>query len=501
MMAKFPLVTFMLLKEHAVTASRPHVVLILADDHGPWAMGCTGNSEIYTPNLDRLAASGLRFDNFFCCSPVCSPARASLLTGCMPSQHGVHDWLAAGNVEKPLPGAYGSDCCAIEYLQGITGYSEKLASSGYICGLSGKWHLGDSLHPQKGFEHWYAHQTGAGSYYGAPMIRDGISKREDGYVTDIITNDALSFLDKHGRGGRPVLCEVHYTAPHAPWEASEHPKEAVERYADAPFTSTPNVPMHPWYRCTFNWDGSEVSRRRNLVGYYAAVSEMDRNIGRILEKLNELDMRKNTLIFFVSDNGMNMGHHGIFGKGNGTFPQNMYDESVKVPAIISMPGTLPEGRVESGLYSHYDWMPTLLDYLGIKNPESYELPGRSFAPLLRGKDMPGKRNVIVYDEYGPVRMVRERQWKYVHRYPYGPHELFNLDDDPGEDRNLAEEAGMKGRIEAMRADLHSFFLRYVDPDRDGAMLPVTGCGQTGPCSQVAFLRNVEEITAVTELHT
>ena len=213
MMAKFPLVTFMLLKEPAVTASRPHVVLILADDHGPWAMGCTGSSEIYTPNLDRLAASGLRFDNFFCCSPVCSPARASLLTGCMPSQHGVHDWLAAGNVEKPLPGAYGSDCCAIEYLQGITGYSEKLASSGYICGLSGKWHLGDSLHPQKGFEHWYAHQTGAGSYYGAPMIRDGISKREDGYVTDIITNDALSFLDKHGRGGRPVLCEVHYTAP------------------------------------------------------------------------------------------------------------------------------------------------------------------------------------------------------------------------------------------------------------------------------------------------
>ena len=378
--------------------NRPNIVLILTDDQGPWAMGCVGNSEIHTPNLDRLAASGIRFDNFFCCSPVCSPARASLLTGRLPSQHGVHDWLAAGNAEELQSGAYGSDNCTIEYLEGITGYSELLADSGYICGLSGKWHLGDSAHTQKGFNHWYVHQTGAGHYYGAPMIQDGETRTEEDYITDVITDDALSFLNERGKGDKPFLCEVHYTAPHSPWEASEHPESAVERYADCPFTSTPDVPMHPWYRCTFNWDGSEASRRQNLIGYYAAVSEMDRNVGRILDKLDELEIRKNTLVFFVSDNGMNMGHHGIFGKGNGTFPQNMYDESVKVPAILSMPGTLPEDHVESGLYSHYDWMPTLLDYLDIENPEANELPGRSFAPLLRGESMPGRKNVMVYDE-------------------------------------------------------------------------------------------------------
>jgi arylsulfatase A-like enzyme len=458
---------------------RPNILVILTDDQGPWAMGCAGNAEIHTPNLDRLAASGIRFENFFCASPVCSPARASLLTGRMPSQHGVHDWLAAGNFAGRAPGVHGSDPCAIEYLGGIAGYSDILAAAGYTCGLSGKWHLGDSVRPQKGFSHWFAHREGGGPYYGAPMIRDGVIRTEDGYVTDVITDDALAFLDGRKEADTPFLCEVHYTAPHSPWAASEHPPEAVERYRNCPFESTPNVPMHPSFRAKHLWDGSDAGRRRSLIGYYAAITEMDRNVGRILDKLDELGLRESTLVFFVSDNGMNMGHHGIFGKGNGTFPQNMYDESVKVPAIMSMPGTLPEGRTETGLHSQYDWMPTLLDFLGLENPEESDLPGRSFARLLRGEPMPGRDSVVVYDEYGPVRMIRDHEWKYVHRYPYGPHELYHLAEDPGENCNLIDDPAVTARIESMRADLHDFFLRYADPDRDGSKLPVTGEGQTG----------------------
>ena len=124
--------------------NRPNIMAILGDDQGYWAMGCAGNREIQTPHLDRLAASGVRLENLFCASPVCSPARATLLTGRIPSHHGVHDWLRAGNsTEEPERGGK-----LTEYLGGMTGYTDLLAAQGYVCGISGKWHMGDSHHPQ-----------------------------------------------------------------------------------------------------------------------------------------------------------------------------------------------------------------------------------------------------------------------------------------------------------------------------------------------------------------
>ena len=130
----------------------PNIVFILTDDQGYWALGCNGNDEIITPNIDKLAEEGARFENFYCASPVCSPARASLLTGRIPSQHGVHDWIREGNTGPN----------SIEYLKGMRGYTDDLADAGYQCALSGKWHLGNSIVPQKGFQLWYVHQRGGG---------------------------------------------------------------------------------------------------------------------------------------------------------------------------------------------------------------------------------------------------------------------------------------------------------------------------------------------------
>ena len=141
---------------------------------------------------------------------------------------------------------------------------------------------------------------------------------------------------------------------------------------------------------------------------------------------------------------MNMGHHGIYGKGNGTFPMNMFDTSVKVPVLISRPGAVPQGIVNDDLLSHYDVLPTLLEYLGLPNPQAQTLPGRSFAPLLRGESLLEREHVIVFDEYGPVRMIRSRDWKYIHRYPYGPHEFYDLANDPDEAHNLIDTAGAPG---------------------------------------------------------
>jgi len=462
-------------------AVRPNIVLVLADDQGHWALGSAGNDELRTPHLDALARGGARFSNFFCVSPVCSPARASLLTGRIPSQHGLHDWLRGGNSpEEPArPGV------VIEYLAGQIGTTDILAREGWVCGISGKWHLGDSLHPQKGFSFWEVHAIGGAAYYGAPMVHDGAIYREPRYVTDAITDNALRFLDERAEEERPFYLSLHYTAPHSPWEREQHPADIYDSYfRDCPFDSIPREPMHPWQANTAPYGYDENSRRAILSGYFAAITAMDANVGRVMARIDALGLAGNTLVIFTSDNGMNMGHHGIYGKGNGTFPLNMYDTSVKVPMVISRPGHVPAGRTCDAMLSHYDVMPTLLDYLGIEGEAPDGLPGRSFAPLLRGKPLcgrpfDGRDEVVVYDEYGPVRMIRTREWKYVHRYPYGPHELYDLVNDPDERRDLVGEPDRQEVIVEMRRRLEEWFFRYVDPAVDGAREPVTGRGQIG----------------------
>ena len=455
---------------------RPNIVFFLTDDQGYWAMGCAGNPEIRTPHLDRLAATGIHFDNFFCASPVCSPARASILTGRIPSQHGVHDWIRAGSstVEKDGGGEL------IEYLKGQTGYTEVLAEHGYLCGMSGKWHLGDSHHPQKDFTFWEVHAKGGGPYYNAPMIRDGEIYEEPRYVTEVITDNALRFLGQQVQSENPFYLSVHYTAPHSPWDRGQHPTEIYDDYFNnCPFKSVPYEPMHPWQINSAPYGTDEERRRALLSGYFAAITAMDTNVGRILDWIEEKGLRENTLIFFTSDNGMNMGHHGIYGKGNGTFPPNMFDTSVKVPALISRPGHVPEGEICETLLSHYDIMPTLLEYLGIENPGPTHLPGQSFADLLKGEKIRGRPNVVVYDEYGPVRMIRSKEWKYVHRYPYGPHELYDLASDPEEKSNLIDHSDHQDSAREMKAELEDWFVRYVDPMLDGTHEAVTGKGQLG----------------------
>ncbi|NSW57313.1 MAG: sulfatase-like hydrolase/transferase [Armatimonadetes bacterium] len=457
-------------------SNRPNVIVILTDDQGAWAMGCAGNPEIRTPNLDRIAATGVRFSNFFCVSPVCSPARASLLTGRIPSQHGVHDWIRAGNstTEPEREGAL------IEYLAGQPAYTDFLAQAGYTCGISGKWHVGDSHHPQKGFSFWEVHARGGSSYYNAPMIHDGEVYEEPRYISDAITDTALGFLDAQRGQEAPFYLSLHFTAPHSPWGRDEHPHDIYDEYhANCAFDSIPFEPMHPWQinSAPGGWD--EHSRRSVLSGYFAAVTAMDLNVGRVLDWLEREGLREKTLIFFTSDNGMNMGHHGLYGKGNASMPLNLFDTSVKVPALISHPGRVPQGIVCDHLLSHYDFMPTLLEYVGLENPDAAALPGRSFAPLLRGECFEGDERVVVYDEYGPARMVRTREWKYIHRYPYGPHELYHLAEDPDERTNLLHDDSCAAVLAELRASLEAWFVQYADPKRDGARQAVVGTGQIG----------------------
>jgi len=460
--------------------NRPNIICILTDDQGAWAMGCAGNEEIITPNLDKLAESGIRFENFFCTSPVCSPARASLLTGRIPSQTGVHDWIKEGN---------GGDN-AVEYLLDQPAYTDFLADNGYKCGISGKWHLGNSMKPQKSFSHWYVHERGSSHYHYAPMIKDGKLVNEPEYVTDLITDDALDFIDNNYNNEKPFYLSVHYTAPHKPW-INEHPEKYTKLYKDCSFKSCPQEKHHPNAANLY----SKEDAIKCLEGYFSSVTAMDNNVGRIINKLNKLGIRENTLVFFLSDNGFNCGHHGIWGKGNGTLPVNMYDTSIKIPAIFSLPGSIPKGVISDALLSGYDLMPTILEYVGTENINAKKLPGKSFMSLLTGKKQEDREHIVVYDEYGPVRMIRTKKWKYILRYDSNtPDELYDLTNDPIEEINLIDEKNKRKITEEMKNRLENWFSIYVDTKYDGSKLPVIGSGQINIATKEPAFEKERKIT-------
>ncbi|WP_298029854.1 sulfatase [uncultured Dysosmobacter sp.] len=502
-------------------SKRKNILFILTDDHGAWAMGCAGNHELKTPNLDRIAAHGVRFDNFFCASPVCSPARMSIYTGKIPSQHGVHDWLAKGHLDErvlsdELKKAFASDTITweyrwpksqlhgdkpIRYLDRHVAFTQLLAENGYECGLSGKWHMGDSYTPQAGFSYWKTTAMGGENYFYPVVLENGVMELKHGqYITNIIADNAIAFLDLRQRPEDPFFLAVHFTAPHSPWSEVSHPKEYIDLYRDCPFDSTPNVPPHPWApngkKTLAQWNSEshegirfssakygpipetwQEHRRESLTGYYAAVTAMDAQVGRLLDELEARGLAEDTMIVFTGDNGMNMGHHGIWGKGNGTLPVNMYDTSVKVPGLFACPGVIPENWVCHEMASHYDLYETILDMADVPFQKPAEMPGVSFARLLTGKAQRVRDSVVVFDEYGPCRMIRTMEWKLVLRYPDGPNELYDLAGDPGEEKNLYGRSQYAEVQAALAAQLGDWFQQYVDPRFDGRKEAVCGRGQ------------------------
>ena len=499
-----------------------NILFILTDDQGAWAMGCSGNAELKTPNLDRIAREGMRFENFYCASPVCSPARASILTGKMPSAHGVHDWLAFGQIsdtslsddlrekfdaeDTPFdyrwPKSQLRGDVGIRYLDGHRTVTGELKKAGYQCALSGKWHVGAADQPQAGFDDgWFTCAIGGADYYHAVVLEDGREVMKNGeYITDVITDRAIDFLDRFDKE-RPFCLAVHYSAPHSPWAKECHPKKYIDMYDGCPFDSVPHDPPHPWVKDVdmpfSEWKKKphpgvryihanyapiretwEEYRNESLRGYYAAVTAMDAGVGRLLDRLDELGLSESTLVVFTSDNGSNMGHHGIFGKGNGTYPMNMYATSVKVPGLFRCPGTVPAGKVAECSVSHYDLFPTLLEAAGVPCTATPDMPGKSFAPVLFGEEdgLPGG-DAFVCDEYGATRMICDGRYKLVRRWPDGPDEFYDLEKDPGEYSNATDRKEYSDVIEELDKRLRAWFDRYSNPAFDGRFENVTGKGQ------------------------
>lgn len=184
-----------------------------------------------------------------------------------------------------------------------------------------------------------------------------------------------------------------------------------------------------------------------------------------------------------------MGHHGLFGKGNASFPTNVYEESITVPFIASWKGHFPEHAVCDTCVSHYDFFPTILDLAGIPYRLGEKQPGKSFLPLLEGNaaEESPEKPIVIYDEYGSTRMIRTEQYKYVHRFPDGPHELYDLKKDSGEEENLFGQKGTEDLVHVLKKQLLTWFEQYTDPAKDGTKEPANGSGQLCRCGKYAEL--------------
>ena len=276
---------------------RPNLIFILSDDQGSWAMNCSGTKELNTPNLNRLAKEGILFDNFFCSSPVCSPARASILTWQFPSAHGFLDFLRRCNSSLASKIAkHAEDGIEITYMEGQTSYIQDLANAGYVCGLSGKWHLGNSRLPQLGFSYWNVHAGGDGNYYSAPMWTNFNFYEPEGYVTDVITDNAIEFLEDQKGKNAPFSLNIHYTAPHAPWNRENHPIQRFDSYFNnSSFDEMPNQKIHrdhlQKHPLASLLGDTPDNRRSALSGYFTSIEEMDRNIGRVIDWLEVNNLR------------------------------------------------------------------------------------------------------------------------------------------------------------------------------------------------------------------
>jgi arylsulfatase A-like enzyme len=434
---------------------RPNVVLIMTDNQAPWTLGCYGNRDILTPNIDRLARAGVLFTRSFSSNAVCSPTRATYLTGLIPSQHGVHCYLRA-NEAQIGPGAYNT-------IEEFATLPQILAGQGYVCGLAGKWHLGGNERPQEGFTYWVTKPHGhTSTFYDAEVIENGRIRKEPTYLTDFWTSHGIRFLEQNQ--DRPFFLFLAYNGPYGLGASLQ--SQARNRhgayYADKTLPSFPREPGHPWLKENRKYLGDLTAMRR----YAAEISGVDDGVGRVLETLDRLGLKDNTLVIFTADQGWCGGHHGMWGMADHGRPLHTYDETCHVPLIFRHPTVIVPGRQSDMMVSNYDFLPTVLTYLGLRDhiPARPQGPGRDYAAILRGG--PVEWENVTFFEFENTRMIRTPEWKYTRRFPDGPDELYDLRHDPGERVNLVERAEHAAAREELATRLEAFFARYADPKYD-----------------------------------
>ncbi len=438
----------------AEDSSKPNIVYILLDDAGYGDFSCYGQQKFKTPNIDRMAAGGLRFTDHYSGATVCAPSRCSLMTGL----HGGHAFIR-GNREIKPEGQYPIPD------QTVT-LPERLKAAGYVTGAFGKWGLGapgsEGDPMNQGFDEFFGYncQRHAHSYYPTYLWHNGKKVPLDGqtYSADLIADQARSFITRHK--DEPFFCYMPVTVPHA---ALHVPEESA-----APFRK-----KFPEFEDKIGrYSGPEI---RNPAACFAGMmTRLDGEIGKVLALLDDLGIAKQTLVMLTSDNGAHRegGHMPEFFNSTGSLrgiKRDLYEGGIRVPMIARWPGKIAPGTVTDLPSAFWDVVPTMCELAGAAPPK--ETDGISFVPTLLGQTDKQKPHEFLYWEFSPQggkQAVRMGQWKGVRlnlkKDPDAPFELYNLKDDPGETKNVASEhpdvvARMKEIIQAehVKSDLFPLF--------------------------------------------
>jgi arylsulfatase A-like enzyme len=409
------------------SAPPPNILLIIAEDIGSWMLGCYGNKQIRTPNIDQLAAGGLRFIDSFTCTPCASPSRATILTGRTPMQDGIEDALTPRPAEDPPQGQFAAPASFANEAM----LSDVLAARGYRCGYTGKWNLGSDQSPQHKFDYWYTIAGDSSGYQNPRMSRNGQLLDETGYLTELITRHAGHFLNEQ-KPEQPFFLVAAYPNSQPPYDG--HPQKYYDMYANVDFD-----PMGRELAASNALRGKEYLKDpvANLRKFAAVTTALDAQLPALNAGLQQRGLLDNTLIVFTSTNGYLLGRHGLWSDGHASDPINMYDEVMGVPVIWNWPGRVPVQEARPELISLYDLAPTLCEAAGVQ-PPARNLCGRSFLPIVTGKPMPKKHPWpgTVFGHFRNTEMARDNRFKLIVRNGgKGPNELYAIRADPREKVN------------------------------------------------------------------
>ena len=445
-----------ILSKPALASEKPNIILILSDDHRHDFMGFHEKSPewLETPNMDYLAEKGAHIKNAFVSTSLCSPSRASILTGMYMHRHKVVD------NQRAVP-------------KGTTFFPQHLQKLGYHTSFIGKWHMGhEDDTPRPGFDHWVSF-IGQGEYFDPTLNVNGKRIKHDGYMTDILTDHAIKWYKDVKPIDKPFLLYLSFKAVHYPFTpAPRHQGRYKDKSIPYPETMARTEENYysqsKWIKErrfgihgidhmeTGAFDKDPVPSFDNLYWKFCeTIHGLDENIGRLIKAVNSSS--KDTYLFYMGDNGFALGEHGFYDK------RDAFEESIRIPMLAYAPGNIPAGLVVEDMIQNIDIAPTILSLAG-KDPKSIspEMDGISFAPLIRGKDQINRRNHILYEYHWEWNFpatptclaIRTNRYKYIYYHGiWDRNGFYDLENDPHERHNLIQIPQYKKKIENLRNQL------------------------------------------------
>lgn len=451
-----------------------NVLFILTDNQAASLLGTYGNPDIRTPHVDRLAREGMRFNRAFAVNGMCSPTRATLMTGLMPSQHGIHSWLDDALLDK-----WPKTWSAVAEFRTLP---LTLLNRGYQTAMIGKWHLGQPWQASIGYQHWITFTDGhTVDFWNNTVIDNEKTYKVKGkHIVDFFTEKAVDYLDSYD-GKKPFYLQLNYDGPYTnpPTNMGPARNRFYKEYVGKNFSSFPRVAYNanlvtqlmdpentsPFFLEKLKQGLAMHNDPATMANVASQNTLVDDGVGKVLAKLREKGLEENTLVIFSSDQGNFYGQHGLWQHTIVTKPASMYETAMNVPLVIRHPGKIPAGTESDALIGQYDLPVMLLDYLGIEDVSFEDSPGESFVPLLMGKKVKWKD--AVFFEQEETRVIRTTSYSYWKRLgDTGNHVLYDLQKDPGENNNVYNYPEYADVVKKLDDKLTAFFSRFAHREYD-----------------------------------